>query len=247
MKNQKKIISIVLCVMLGITGCSNGVSQKEYDQVVEERDKYKELYEAVTQSNVSDQEDTVVTTQNEDIDYVSQLDITEYSYVNSIKNTIYCMVIKNNSDKTLKFSVNITANDQEGNLVGAQTMEEYAVESGYEVLMTTSFDGDKAEEFVYNLDAEVDEYYSPVLSDLDVKITKADKKVIVTCKNTGNESAKFVKASALFFNKEGELVYSNETYCVANNSSLEAGKTISKEIDAFREFHDVKIYMTGRR
>lgn len=247
MKNTKKIIPIVLCSMiLGITGCSSGVSQKEYDKVVEERDKYKELYESISSATATELEKEESIEKDENVDYVSQLDIAEYSYVNSINNTIYCMVIKNNSNQTLSLNVNVTANDKNGKLVGAQTINEYAVESGYEVVLSTSFDGDKAEKFVYDITPEIEKYYSPVSSEIESTVTKADKKVIVSCKNTGNETAQFVKASALFF-KNDRLVYYNETYCVDNSFNLEVGKTISKEIDAFQEFDDVKIYISGRK
>lgn len=240
-----------LCALLTFifTGCSNGVSQEEYNKMVAERDKYKELYESSTTDTSTEIANIEITSTEQSIqheNYLEQLDITEYSYVNSINDTVYCMVIKNNSAQTLAYNVNITASDNEGNLVGAKSIDEYAAESGQEVVLYTSFDGDKAKEFSYDLTADIDQYNLPVVSQIETKVTKLDKKVIVSCKNTSSENAKFVRATAMFF-KEGKLKYINEVYCIDNKQVLGAGKTISNEINAFQEFDDVKVYITGKK
>lgn len=57
---RKRIIALLLCgALLGITGCSSGVSQEEYDKVVQERDDFKEKYEWLKEQYAEDQVDNL--------------------------------------------------------------------------------------------------------------------------------------------------------------------------------------------
>lgn len=249
---KKTLLALVMTFAVLVQGCSSGVSQEEYNNVVEERDKYKELYEsaiAETQKNeISDETiDDVIDKQSElqeTSDYNKKINVKEYSYMNILNDTVYCMVVKNNSDKVLKFEANVIAKDKKGKPVGAGTLSENAIEPGYSVAVYRQFDGKGIKNFEYDLDVEEEEYYNPVISNIELKTNKADKKIIVSCTNKGETDARFVEATALFF-KKGKLININDTFCVDKSSKLSVGKTITKEIDAYKEFDDVKVYLSG--
>lgn len=254
---------VVLLAILGVlmSGCSTGVTQNQYESVVAERDDLKALLDSYnvntkkqdeesadeTKTDVlTDAEKEVAKPKLEETDYSKQLEITEYSYVNAINNTDYCMVVKNNSNETLKISANITAKSTDGSLIGAGTIEAVAVQSGYSVAMTRSFDGNDIDKFEYSITAALEDYYNPILSDVEMTISIADKKAIVSCTNNGEEAADYVQATALFF-EDGKLIYTGGTSFSDSDYELKPGNTIVKEIKAFQIYDDVKVYLSGRR
>lgn len=253
MKKTAIIIILLGCSLL--VGCSSGVSKEKYESVAAERDEYKAIIssdendpESSENSNTEEksEEKSDKKPKLEESDYLKQLEIKEYFYTNSINDTYYCMVVKNNSDTTLKLNANVTAKDDSGNLIGAKTIEHEAVENGYSVCMTTIFDGKNVSSFEYSITAKPDEYYEPVLSDISFEVTATDKKAIVSCTNNGNEPAEFVEIVALFF-KEGNIVYSGSTYCIDDDSQLKPENTIIKEINGYADFDTVEVYLSGRK
>lgn len=253
MKKTRIVIALLGCILL--VGCSSGVSNEQYESVVAERDKYKAALdstgnepESQEQSNAEEkiEENADKKPKLEESDYLNQLEIKEYSYLSSGDYTYYFMVVKNNSNETLKLEANITAKDESGKLIGAQSMSQEAVESGYSVCMYTTFDEGIPSTFEYSMSAKPDDYFKPVLSDIKSEITQTEKKVIISCTNEGKEAAQFVEARALFF-KENTLVYSGSIYCTDDDSELKPGSTIIKEIDSYEEFDTVGMYLSGRR
>ena len=181
------------------------------------------------------------------VDLASQMSITEYSMENSIGDTYYILVVKNNSNETVQLSVNAIAKDADGKTIGAASSSEDAVASGQEVCMLNYFDSVKdADTFEYTLTAKKDIYYKPVYSDLSVDESRTDTKVILTVTNTGDKAAMFVQAHAIFF-KNGELIGYDYNYVTDDDSELKPGATLSKELECYSEYDDVKIYMSGRR
>lgn len=180
-------------------------------------------------------------------DLASQMEITEYSMVNSIGDTYYIMVVKNNSSKTVELNVNATAKDADGNTIGATSSSENAVGSGREVCILNYFDGVKdATEFEYTLSVKEDEYYEDAVQDLEIEESKTDEKVILTVTNNGSESARFVEAQALFF-QAGELVFYDSAYITDDESEIKAGAMISNELNCYKGYDEVKVFITGRR
>lgn len=250
-----KKITLLLFACIVMTGCSSGVSQSEYDKVVAERDQYKAELESFSNKeeihvNVSTEESTeVIETQSESVkeDILTQLEVSEYSMENSIGDTYYVLVVKNNSPDTLKINANCTAKDSSGALIGAASSEAEAIESGFEICMLNYFDGVKdAASFDYKLDVKKDEYFKPVLSDLQYEVSKTDKKAIVSCVNIGDKSAEFVEGKALFF-KDGTMINYSSTYFTDDDNEIKPGDTIVKEFNSYEIYDDVKIYFSGRR
>lgn len=245
------MIVLIMCVAM-LCGCgSNGVSQEEYNKVVAERDEYKEKYESLLaqespaeEKNVDNQEKEVKQQEDEDIKVEV---VEEYHYINSIGVAEYFLIVKNDSSETISVNVNATAKDAEGNLIGANTQSEEAIPSGYEVCIGCYFsDAKNAENFEYTLDAKKDKYYDAVIQDLSFEESRTDKKVIISCTNNGEDAAQFVEATALFFSN-GELVRSDSTYITDDDSEIKPDATIIKEMKAYDEYDDVKIYLSGRK
>lgn len=183
----------------------------------------------------------------EDKDLASQMSITEYSMENTIGDTYYILIIKNNSSETVELNVNAVAKDISGKTIGAASSSENAVESGQEVCLLNYFDGvTNAGTFEYTLSVKEEKYYDSVYSDLTVEESRTDEKVILTVTNNGSEPAQFVEAQALFF-LGGELVYYGSTYITDDESEIKASATIAEEIDCYKEYDDVKVYFSGRR
>lgn len=173
--------------------------------------------------------------------------VEECYYIDSIGSAHYFLIIKNNSSETISVSVNATAKDAEGNLIGTTTQSEEAIPSGYEVCIGCYFsDAKNAASFEYTLDAKKDKYYEAVIQDLTYEESRTDKKVIISCTNNGKDAAEFVKATALFF-LNGELIRSDSTYMTDDDSEIKPGATIIKEMNSFGEYDDAKIYFSGRK
>lgn len=180
-------------------------------------------------------------------DYSAYLYVEEYSYTNSLDDTVYAQYITNNSSQTLTITANVTAKDRYGNIVGAKSNTEYAVAGSSSVIMTYYFDGDEIDHFEYSLSADASSsYFKSASQDIAHTVSDTRDKLIVSCTNTGYETAEFVRVEALFF-RRGELVYSNSTYCVDSDSELKPGNTIVKEINCYEDFDDYKIAITARR
>lgn len=254
------VVSIAMGMLL--LGCGQqGVSLEEYNKVVSERDEYKAQLDQINEAlKTLGGMDTTDETEKEELEdgagkekpqgfvedeVAQQLDITEYSYVNSIGHTVYCLVLKNNSPYTLSIEANVTTKDDEGNLTGANSCDVQAFESGYETCMRTYFDGEQ-NNFEYELSIKEEDYYKPVLSDLSYEISQTEKKIIVSATNNGQDASAFVEGTALFF-KDGNLVALDYTYFVDDDNEIKPGKTINKELNGYSSYDDVKVYFTGRR
>lgn len=244
------IICLSLCACGGSTG--NTVSKEEYDKVIAERDSYKEQLETLSNTEKPAKDNP----EPEDVnspglsgtDLNKQVKVKDYSYVNSIGTTWYCMEITNNSSVTVSIETNVTAKDKKGKTIGASSESENAVEAGYTVCLTHMFDDAEPESYDYTLSVKEEEYHSPVLSDLSYETSDTGKKVIVSCTNNGSEPAEFVEGTILFFSGKKLLGHSS-AYFTDDDSELKPGNTISEEFDYYgnKKYNKFKIYFTGRK
>ena len=94
------------------------------------------------------------------------------------------------------------------------------------------------------LNPSIDNYLSPINSQLKSEVNETDNKLIFSITNTGNSKAQFVKCTVLFF-KEGKVV--SNTYAFAGtNGTIESGsteraeikKTLNKPYDEYKVFID---------
>ena len=155
------------------------------------------------------------------------------------------LVVSNNSEYDLSLSVNANFYDADGNLVGAKSAGEDAVEHGQTILLYFMPDEEYAS-MDYEFDVEEEKWYDCVLSDLSYEATPAKDKVILSVTNNGEEAAEFVQANVLFFNGDQLVGFSNN-YIVDDDSELKPGKTINKEMDCYEDFDSYRVYFSGRR
>ena len=248
-----RLISCVLVgvMLLGLTGCSNGVPQEEYDKVVSERDALLEQIGEMGGAPVSpseviankvDVEDNSGEFEAESV--LSKLDVSQFSYSTDYWNYAF-LVIKNNSEYNLDITANVTFYNEAGELVGAKSTSQEAVESGYDTILYFMPD----EAFVtmeYELEVSEEEWYDCVQSDLSYESTEAKDKIILSVTNDGDEAAKFVEASVLFLNGENVVGFS-QNYITDDDSELKPGKTIMQEMDCYEDFDSYQVFFSGRR
>lgn len=181
---------------------------------------------------------------------LSEKDLTveDYSCENTIGDTMYFLVVKNNSNKTLSINSNCTAYNSENTIIGADSSSIDALGCGCESVITNYFDSVSGiDHFEYTLSMKEDEYNNSVLADINMNLSPQEDKVIVTCTNNGSVPAEFVEATALFF-KDGRLVDYGCTYITDDDSEIKPGSTLSEQIDIYgTTFDDVKVYLTGRK
>lgn len=245
----------------------NGVSQAEYDKLKTEYETLKtekETLQTEYDTLKSEHEEVLVELENlftfEDVfeelpaeenkpagafdeeSIIQQLEVTEYSYNNDWWNYAF-LAIKNNSDRDIRLSAEVQFYNGES-LVGAKTNDVYAFEHGTETILMFMPD----EEFTsmkYEFSVEEEEYYDSVISNLSYETTTAKEKEIITVTNNGSEAAEFVEGYVLFFNGE-TLVDSDSTYFTDDDSELKAGKSITRELDCYEPYDNIKVFFTGR-
>ena len=245
---MKRIVASILSFLMLFlfVGCAKGVSQAEYDALKSELDHLKENSSEISSADISTPEPEKKPAPAGKFDeeaVLSKLEVTKYSY--STKYWHYAfLVIKNNSE----FDLNISAEMKfynDGNLVGASSTSQEAVEAGTETILWTMPD-EAFTDIEYTLEAKEESIYECVISDLSYETTSAKKKEIVSVTNNGTEAAEFVEGYVLFF--EGDtLVDFDDAYFTDDDSEIKPGKTITKELECSKNYDSIKIYFTGRR
>lgn len=179
----------------------------------------------------------------EEVALDEQMNVEEYSFENTIGDTLCFLAITNNSSKTVKIDVNVIAKDADGNIIGATASDQNAVGSGETVCLCNYFSAVKnAESFEYTMVVEEDAYYESAMKDIEIQESRTDDKVIITCTNIGEEEVDDVEAYALFF-MNGELI----GYDSSDIDELKAGVTMSTELAWYNGYDDVKVYVRAER
>lgn len=252
---MKKMVGLLLIgiVLSSVSGCNSGVSKEEYEKLVAERDALQEQL-GISSSNVEDITDE---TKNDDSTkkdkqntgtfdektVLSQLKVTQYSY-EIYGNPYVFLIVDNTSDFNLNIGAELKAYDSSGNIIAAKDTSQEAVESKTQTILKFLLD-EKFEKIEYELSADIEDYYTCIISDLSYESNSAKDKEIVTVTNNGQNTAKYVEANVLFFKGE-ELVYYNSEYFVDDDSELKAGDSITKEVYCSEEYDSFQIYFTGR-
>ena len=238
---KKKLLSFVLLSSLTLSACIPVPTRPENDDsIVQQTPEYETHTSVDSVPNVENEND------NDDVT-LEDLQITEYSYENTIGDTLHFLVIKNNSDKTLQIESNSTAHDASGTIIGADSSELEALGPDCESVLIDYFDRvSGVDHFEYSLFIQEDPYYDSVIQDLDAQYSLLEDKVIITCTNTGEEAARFVNATVLFF-YEGTLISYDSTYIMDSEDELKPGATLSEQLDCYKKFDDIKVYFGGRR
>ncbi len=177
----------------------------------------------------------------------SDFAVKEYSYENSIGDSMYFLVITNNSAETVGIDINMTAYDAGGNVIGADSSSIDVLGPDEQSIASFYFNAVTGIDHVdYSMGYDDDPYYDAVLSELDIVQNINDRNVVVSVTNNGGEAAQFVEAYALFFDAGGNIVYYESAYVTDGDSEIKPGATISKQLDAYQDFDTAECYFTGR-
>lgn len=226
---MKRLI-LVLFVLFMFVGCSSGEKSSTTN---------------VSNTNISENKTELENKKTFDADEVlKNVSIAEYKY-DSWGFYYHFIELTNNSDSTINVELNILYYDKNNNLVSAESCSEDVIESGYSVLLYTMPDED-FDRTEIELTVAEPRYYEPVQSDIELSITPAKDKLVVQATNIGEKPADFVEVSALFF-KGNEVVGHDWTYFTDDDSEIKPGKTISNNLEAYKDFDSYKCYVTGRR
>ena len=183
-----------------------------------------------------------------DTDSVSESDVevvAEYSLTKWSDQPEYFLVVKNNSEKTIRIYSSAIAYDKKGEEVGVAEGGTYALPSGCETALYHEFQStENAKKFTYDLEAVEETYYQPAIQNVKLSIKKLDKKAIVKCKNTGEDDIEYLKARILFF-KGKKLVEDTLEDFTNSKKIIVPGKEITKQFVPIKDFDDVKVYLYG--
>ena len=185
---------------------------------------------------------------NTTVNLADQMQVQEYSYINSIGDRIVLFYITNTSDKTVSISMNITAKDEAGNALAGSDASEYVVAPNSPVILKASLDGvDMNAQIDYSMNVS-ESYYQSATDYIDVSYNINGNKVVLTATNNGNSPAYFLEAQVIHLSN-GEAVYYNNTYLSDSNNdfSIQPGETRTKDVTSWgKSFDDVIVTYTAR-
>lgn len=181
-------------------------------------------------------------------DLASQMAVEEYIVDEDMFGTIYTryfVVVTNNSEITVKASVNAVAKDAEGNIIGTADSSMRGIASGETICLENKFsDIEGADSFEYTITVGEDVYTESAFKDIEIQESRTDTKVILTCTNNGEDSVLGVEGYVLFF-VNGEVVGYDESDI--GDYEITPSTTVSQEFSCKGEFDDVKYFVHGQK
>ena len=188
-------------------------------------------------------------TSSEVVSIVSDSDfsISEHWYENSIGNTVWFLVVTNNSPYDVELSANSSAYDSAGNIIGADDTSIDILGAGQTSICNFYYDSvTNIDHIEYQLFYNTESYYEDVLHNLSANTTINDSNVVVSVTNNGSYPAEFVEAYALFYDENMNLVGYDSTYLTDNDYEIKSGATIAGQLSIYQGFSSVEVYLTGR-
>lgn len=176
----------------------------------------------------------------------SQFEVAEYSCI-KYGTTYYYLIVKNNSEYTVKIDSSAIAKDSSGNVVGASDLDGIdALGPGEETIGVFYFSNVVGIDHLdYQLNYSLSTY-SPVIGNLSAQVHINDKNVIVQATNNGEYPARFVRAYVLFFDNNGKVVDEKNTYLTDSASEIKPGATQSGQFDTRESFDHIEVFFQGR-
>lgn len=223
---RKKKLALVISLAMGIAGCMSGIVSAGSIVMNDNRGAVETEADPVTDD---------------------QFEFNEYKYEDSIGDTLYFLVVKNNSESTVSFESDGTAKDASGNVLGAAQCSIDVLGPGEQSIAYFYFDSVTGIDSVeYTKTFDTDPYYKPVIANLDVQGNLNEQNATLTVTNKGEYSAQFVEAYALFFDADNNLIRYTSNYITDGDSEIKPGATLSTQLDSYDSYDHVEIYFTGR-
>ena len=251
MRHTSKWISLILTLLILVTatgcGSTNQASASSTPAPAAQQEEPASPTAQTTSSTVVDNrknKSSGTTASFSDEDFTKH----EYLFENSIGDSLYFVVVTNNSDAIVSISGNATAKDASGTPIGAGNMSIDVLGPGETSIDYFYFDSVKNIASVdYQLSYSPAKYYQPVIGNLAVQQILNDKNVTVTVTNEGDINAQFVEAHALFFDAAGNVIAHSSNYVTDNDSEIKPGATISAQLDIYgKDYDHAEVYFTGR-
>lgn len=177
----------------------------------------------------------------------NSLSISDYYYESVFGLSYHVLEITNNSPKTIEVSINETGMNGKGDIIGASSASVNDVPSGCTVFLKNIFlNASGMECFNTTIQTKEEEYYVPVLQNIEVSTSNLGDKVIVTAKNNGTLAAEFPEAIAVFM-KNGKVVNISSTYLTDSDYELKPNASITEQIESYYDYDSVIVHLTARR
>jgi len=237
---KKKITMVVLAAYVAtmLIGCSSGPGNST-----------ETATEATTEATTTTTEATTTTTSaTTTVKEVTESDIEITEYISTFKyndsDTIYTMIIKNNSDEIVGLTFSLLAKDKNDSVIGAAAAYVLTLGPGEETAEIAFFENVRGVHHVTReMKIESPVKNTTVIGDLESQIHKNKKNVVLTVKNKSESETAAVYAYLLFFDKKGKLV----DYASENIYAIEPGETYSKQFDTYTSYSTVKVYYSDSR
>ena len=248
---KKGLIAIVMATVM-LSGCgSYSASDQSSNKNVKVNDNRKSTEESEKkETNVVDNRkkgDSATETSQEVTANDEDFEKNGYLFENSIGDSLYFYIVKNNSKATVDINGNATAYDSDGNAIGASQRDIDVLGPDETSLMVFYFDNVTGINKVdCSLSYDTKPYYKPVIGNISMEQTINDQNLTVIAKNDGDINAQFVQAYALFFDADNNVVSYDSNYVVDGDSELKPGAEISVQLDTYKGFDHVECYLTGR-
>lgn len=158
-------------------------------------------------------------------------------------------VCKSTSKMNLDVSWDTVSLDKDGSVIETGSSYDAYVSPGQEFVMYAVFlNSAQADNFNYNLHYEESTHMVPAFSDVKVDASITNESTLtISATNTSSTDISTVQASTLFFDKDGRLIGFDDSYLVNNSYNLEAGETVSKEVDIPQGSASEEVYYTAYR
>lgn len=262
--NKKCLISIVsaigLTASLLLTGCgssgdstSDGMSSSASTVEENEAETNSETGVVIHDNRNSEASNASTTDAGSDASSTltpvsdSDFDKQEYLYENIIGDSLYYVVISNNSSSDVSVSGDALAYDADGNTIGAAKSSIEILGAGEQSICYFYFSdvSDIAKvDCTFTYSQEVS--YKPVIKNIGLEEYINAKNVTVQATNNGEYPAQFLQAYALFFDSNNNLVYASSGYITDGDAELKPGAVMSSQLQSYKDFDHVEVYLTGR-
>lgn len=175
-------------------------------------------------------------------------DVTGYIYENSIGDSLYYVIVTNNSEAAVEIEGSAVAYDKNNTPIGAGSLSISVLGPGETTIDYCYFDGVTGIDNVeLQMNYSASRYYYPVINNLDAEVVLNDNNVVVRVTNTGETSAQFVEVHALFFDANNKVIYHDSTYVTDNDSEIKPGATLTTQLSVrYKDYDHVELYFTGR-
>lgn len=245
---MKKYLSILLALLLILTGCSSGISQADYDAMVAERNAALEENQALKEKLAAyDPNWEAEETEPAQETTVREENIAELLSIETVEWETHCdLIVTNNSTQLVEATFAIKYFDAAGNIIGIGNVSTEALGAGASHLLEARNDSVFEYAEVSVTSAKADDRYSGSMENVTCNDYVVNgKKVIFEVTNNGNAAVDFVRASVLFYNGD-EVVDSGSAYATDTDYELKPGATLMEEVSTNKTFTDYRIFYYGR-